>query len=187
MSDEFKWYILQAYAGYEQKVKYLIEEQLQIQQKAELVEEIFPDAPGSIDSFLWPVTRDQALQVLDHFVEQSLPWFGDYQDAMVADRPWMFHSLLSPVLNLKLLDPRECVAAAIGAYQSKVSCARSSAGANSSGASTGTRARTMASAITWRHKANYPNSIGEASPAWPASMMHCVRCSMRATATTSSD
>lgn len=87
-------------------------------QVLELVEELFPDAPGSIDSFLWPVTRDQALQVLDHFVEQSLPWFGDYQDAMVADRPWMFHSLLSPVLNLKLLDPRECVAAAIGAYQS---------------------------------------------------------------------
>jgi len=41
MSDEFKWYILQAYAGYEQKVKFLIEEQLQLQQKAELIEEIF--------------------------------------------------------------------------------------------------------------------------------------------------
>jgi transcriptional antiterminator NusG len=41
MSDEFNWYILQAYAGYEQKVKFLIEEQLKIQKKAELVEEIF--------------------------------------------------------------------------------------------------------------------------------------------------
>ena len=41
MSDEFKWYILQAYAGYEQKVKFLIEEQLKIQNKVELVEEIF--------------------------------------------------------------------------------------------------------------------------------------------------
>ena len=87
-------------------------------QVLDLIEVVFPEAPGSIDSFLWPVTRNQAQQVLDHFLEHSLPWFGDYQDAMVAGRPWMFHSLLSPVLNLKLLDPRECVTAAIDAYES---------------------------------------------------------------------
>ncbi len=81
-----------------------------------LVEERFPDAPGALEDFLWPVTREQALEVLDRFVDERLPWFGDYQDAMVQGRPWMFHSLLSPVLNLKLLDPRECVDAAIKAY-----------------------------------------------------------------------
>ena len=41
MSDEFKWYILQAYAGYEEKVKSLIKERLSIRKMAELVEEIF--------------------------------------------------------------------------------------------------------------------------------------------------
>ncbi|MCP4753618.1 MAG: transcription termination/antitermination protein NusG [Proteobacteria bacterium] len=41
MSDEHKWYILQAYAGYEQKVKSLIEKQLRFRKMEELVEEIF--------------------------------------------------------------------------------------------------------------------------------------------------
>ena len=84
----------------------------------EWVEQLFPESPGHLDAFRWPVTRSQALLALDEFVERRLPFFGDYQDAMVRGRPWMFHSLLSPVLNLKLLDPRECVAAAIEAYRS---------------------------------------------------------------------
>lgn len=41
MPTEFKWYILQAYAGYEEKVKSLIEEQLRVKKMTELVEEIF--------------------------------------------------------------------------------------------------------------------------------------------------
>jgi len=41
MSTENKWYILQAYAGYEQKVKLLIEKQLRFKKMEELVEEIF--------------------------------------------------------------------------------------------------------------------------------------------------
>lgn len=39
--NEFKWYILQAYAGYEQKVKQLILEQLRLKKMEDLVEEIF--------------------------------------------------------------------------------------------------------------------------------------------------
>ncbi|NQU63682.1 MAG: transcription termination/antitermination factor NusG [SAR324 cluster bacterium] len=41
MLDEHKWYILQAYAGYEQKVKLLIEKQLKSRKMEALVEEIF--------------------------------------------------------------------------------------------------------------------------------------------------
>jgi deoxyribodipyrimidine photolyase-like uncharacterized protein/uncharacterized protein YbjT (DUF2867 family) len=83
-----------------------------------LVEMRFPDAPGRVDSFGWPVTRRGARRALRDFVENRLPRFGDHQDAMIAGQPWMFHSLLSAALNLKLLDPLECVQAATQAYES---------------------------------------------------------------------
>jgi len=38
---EFKWYILQAYAGFEKKAKKLIEEQLRLQKMEPLIKEIF--------------------------------------------------------------------------------------------------------------------------------------------------
>jgi len=65
----------------------------------------------------FPVTRAEALSALRAFVRDRLPLFGPQQDAMLAADPVMAHSLLSPVLNLGLLDPVECAQAAEGAYR----------------------------------------------------------------------
>jgi deoxyribodipyrimidine photolyase-related protein len=73
--------------------------------------------PGSLNSFGWPVTRDQALQALDSFIHHRLPFFGLYQDAMWEGEVWLYHSHIASALNLKLLNPREVVAAAEKAYQ----------------------------------------------------------------------
>jgi deoxyribodipyrimidine photolyase-related protein len=62
------------------------------------------------------VTREEALTALRHFVEDRLPAFGPFEDAMLAEDPTMAHSLLSAPLNLGLLDPMECVRAAEAAY-----------------------------------------------------------------------
>ena len=86
----------------------------------ELVERFFPEAPGSLEGFSWPVCRAQALSALQDFVDHRLTHFGDYQDAMKTGQPWLFHSLLSPALNLKLLDPREVIEAALEAYRGGV-------------------------------------------------------------------
>jgi len=82
-----------------------------------LVNARFADHPGELDSFAWPLTRAQALLSLHAFIEQRLPLFGRYQDAIWPGDPWLYHSHLSAALNLKLLNPRELVAAAEAAYQ----------------------------------------------------------------------
>lgn len=80
------------------------------------VEKFCTDLPGRIDNFNWPVTRKQALQQLDAFVTHHLPAFGDYQDAMWTDQPFLFHARLSSSLNLKLLNPLEVIKKAEQAY-----------------------------------------------------------------------
>ena len=83
----------------------------------ELVNERFAQHPGTLDSFAWPVTREQALEALHCFVEERLPLFGRFEDALWPGEPWLYHSQLSAALNLKLLTAREVVQAAEAAYR----------------------------------------------------------------------
>lgn len=73
---------------------------------------------GHIDAkaLPWPVTRTQALKRLSQFIEHALPHFGTWQDAMSAGEPFLFHSLLSFALNIKLLHPMEVIRAAEDAW-----------------------------------------------------------------------
>jgi deoxyribodipyrimidine photolyase-related protein len=72
------------------------------------------------DTLLWPVSRTQSLQLLEHFCHHCLPLFGRFQDAMICQHPnqWtLYHSRLSFALNSKMLSPREVMSAAIDAYE----------------------------------------------------------------------
>jgi deoxyribodipyrimidine photolyase-related protein len=81
-----------------------------------LVNARFAEHPGSLAHFGWAVTRAQALEALAAFIDARLPSFGRYQDAMWPGEPWLYHSLLSSALNLKLLTAHEVVQAAEAAY-----------------------------------------------------------------------
>lgn len=70
-----------------------------------LVKSRFGDHFGHLDTFWWPVTRADAQAAADAFLQQRLPDFGQYQDAMVAGEDDLFHSMLSTSINLGLLDP----------------------------------------------------------------------------------
>lgn len=73
----------------------------------DLVELHFSDNFGDLRPFGFATDRQQALKVLDNFIRDRLPQFGDFQDAMVTDEPWLWHAVISPYLNLGLLAPLE--------------------------------------------------------------------------------
>ena len=82
-----------------------------------MVERRFAGHPGKLGEFAWPVTPEAAREVLRDFVDHRLASFGRFQDAMWTQEPWLFHSRLSAAMNLKLIHPREVVAAAERAYR----------------------------------------------------------------------
>jgi deoxyribodipyrimidine photolyase-related protein len=75
---------------------------------ANLIEKYFLDNPGELNTdYSWlPLTFKQADKFLDQFLETSLGLFGDYEDAMTTRDDYVFHSVLSPMLNNGLLTPR---------------------------------------------------------------------------------
>ena len=82
----------------------------------DLVAAEFSSHFGELDTFEWPVTRQEALDALAHFIGDCLPGFGDYQDAMKSGADFLFHSLVSPCLNLGLLEAREVCEAVLAAH-----------------------------------------------------------------------
>ncbi|HAJ45677.1 MAG TPA: cryptochrome/photolyase family protein, partial [Alphaproteobacteria bacterium] len=60
---------------------------------------------GDAEPFWFPVIRTGANAAAEKFMREGLPQFGDYQDAMVSGHKFLFHSVLSPLINVGLLDP----------------------------------------------------------------------------------
>ncbi|MCH8563891.1 cryptochrome/photolyase family protein [Nesterenkonia sp. YGD6] len=80
-----------------------------VQRAIAWVRDEFPDAPGDPALFAWPVSAEEAREHLREFVRERLNDFGPYEDAISAEHPFIAHGLLTPALNIGLLDPREVV------------------------------------------------------------------------------
>ncbi|MDP0491497.1 MAG: cryptochrome/photolyase family protein [Verrucomicrobiota bacterium JB023] len=76
------------------------------------VEERFGEADGLPD-FPYPVTRQQAVAWLDKFLAERFREFGPYEDAISRQHRILFHSVLTPCLNIGLLSPNEVVEKAL--------------------------------------------------------------------------
>ncbi|MFB6211662.1 MAG: cryptochrome/photolyase family protein [Halobacteriales archaeon] len=85
------------------------EDEVYVEPAQHYVDEHFPENPGSLENFIYPVTHDAAEQWLDTFLEERLAAFGPYQDAFERDGTFLFHSVLSPMLNTGLLTPQQVV------------------------------------------------------------------------------
>ena len=66
---------------------------------------------GSIDAnhFLWPINREQSLELLDFFATECLSLFGSFQDAMTPNEWSIYHSRISFSMNIKLISPKEVI------------------------------------------------------------------------------
>jgi deoxyribodipyrimidine photolyase-related protein len=71
----------------------------------DLVRGRFPAHFGDLEPFWFAVTDADAERAFQHFVTTALPLFGDYQDAMKQGEKTLYHAVISPYLNLGLLDP----------------------------------------------------------------------------------
>ena len=82
----------------------------------ELVDELFPNHPGSSENFQWATTRTQILGLLDDFLKKRFEYFGPYEDAISSKETFIFHSVLSPYINMGLVTPDEVVDKALEYY-----------------------------------------------------------------------
>jgi deoxyribodipyrimidine photolyase-related protein len=85
----------------------------------DLVRRRFAQHWGSVEGFCWPVTRTDALRFFGDFLDRRLDLYGPYQDAIVSGESTVYHSLLSPLINLGLLVPLEVCRAAEQRYREK--------------------------------------------------------------------
>jgi len=76
-------------------------------QLKKFIELNFKDHPGNTENFWFPTTRLEAQKQLDRFLKERIKLFGDYEDAVSYKSNTMFHSALSPLINLGLITPEE--------------------------------------------------------------------------------
>ena len=76
---------------------------------AEYINKHFPKNYGNTDNFMFPLTHNTAKKWLKHFIEYKLNNFGDYQDAILDNHNFLFHSLLSTSINIGLLNPMDVI------------------------------------------------------------------------------
>jgi len=73
------------------------------------ISKYYPENPGNTDSVFYPTTHAQAKAALKKFLKERLYFFGPYEDALSMHHHVLFHSQLSPLLNVGLLTPHEVI------------------------------------------------------------------------------
>ncbi len=77
------------------------------------VEKHFKHNPGNLDHFIYPTNHKESEKWFEKFLQERLEKFGPYEDAIIQEHYLVYHSLLSPLLNVGLLNPRDVIEQAI--------------------------------------------------------------------------
>lgn len=78
-----------------------------VQEAFHYVGKYFSKNPGDVSPFPYPVNHSEAEKVLVDFLLNRLKDFGTYEDAILKDESILFHSVLTPALNIGLLSPQQ--------------------------------------------------------------------------------
>ncbi len=90
-----------------------------VKEAIDYIEKNFSANPGTATPFLYPINHREAKSWLESFISQRLNLFGTYEDAISSRHPFIYHSVLSPLLNSGLLTPAD-VLEKVMEYQNKV-------------------------------------------------------------------
>ena len=90
-----------------------------IAEAKDYVENNFKSNYGDINSFYYPITHQKAEEHLDQFIQERFVLFGDYEDAIVKEEHWLWHSILTPMLNIGLLCPKQIINKVLKAHSAQ--------------------------------------------------------------------
>lgn len=93
------------------------EDKKYIEENKEYIEKLFPNNYGNLDNFIYPVTHKSSEKWLNHFINKKFQFYGDYQDSIHNKDIFVYHSVISPMLNIGLLNPLEIIKNAKNKYE----------------------------------------------------------------------
>ena len=70
-----------------------------------IIEKTFKNNPGNVKNFWFATEYNDVIKLLNFFINEKSNFFGDYEDAVDQKNNVLFHSALSPYLNLGLITP----------------------------------------------------------------------------------
>jgi len=94
-----------------------IKENKHIKEAKTYVDKHFKTNYGDVNDFIYPVTHKDSMKWLDNFINKRFSNFGKYQDAIDSKEPFLFHSVISPMLNIGLLMPSDVIDKVQKAYK----------------------------------------------------------------------
>jgi len=70
-----------------------------------IIEKMFKNHPGNTKNFWFATEFNNVVKLFEFFITKKLNLFGDYEDAVNQSDNILFHSALSPYINLGLITP----------------------------------------------------------------------------------
>ena len=74
-----------------------------------IIEKLFKDHPGTTKNFWFATEYNDVVKLLNFFIKEKSNLFGDYEDALSSKHDFLFHSALSPIINLGLITPKDVI------------------------------------------------------------------------------
>ena len=90
-----------------------------VKEVKKIVNELFFHHPGNTNNYWLGSSRKDALKTVELFTKDKINNFGDYEDSVKKNSPFLFHSNLSPYLNLGLITPKEIITKILNANKLK--------------------------------------------------------------------
>ena len=84
-----------------------------------IIEKFFKDHPGKTDNFWFATEYNDVIKLLNFFIKEKSNLFGDYEDAVDQKDNVLFHSALSPYINLGLITPELIIKKVLEFHKSK--------------------------------------------------------------------